>query len=311
MTMINELVSTEDLNFNVDFKSPEIIIKNEEKLTRIAEAYAHRYDGFIVTEETKKDVVAVRKELRGVVKSLDGRRKEIKKVYNEPLKTFEIKIKNINSIIQAVIDPLDEKIKQLDKLEEDERRIEVQEIINETALSYGIPDEIIEIQSSWLTKSKSKLQRTKEIAFAVEQIFKEKDQIKKDSETIKQFAATLNIDPDGWIEQIEYGSLVPDVMNKMTESVKRKQEAEELEKENQRKREESEKAIEALKVKTVNDTKVNVETGEIIPERPLIEQVTFTLQGTRDEINNIAHYISMSSIEVVGSSERVPVRSVQ
>ena len=97
----------------------------------------------------------------------------------------------------------------------------------------------------------------------------------------------------------------------MTESVKRKQEAEELEKENQRKREESEKAIEALKVKTVNDTKVNVETGEIIPERPLIEQVTFTLQGTRDEINNIAHYISMSSIEVVGSSERVPVRSVQ
>jgi len=67
MTMINELVSTEDLNFNVDFKSPEIIIKNEEKLTRIAEAYAHRYDGFIVTEETKKDVVAVRKELRGVV----------------------------------------------------------------------------------------------------------------------------------------------------------------------------------------------------------------------------------------------------
>jgi len=309
--MINELVSTEDLNFNVDFKSPEIIIKNEEKLTRIAEAYAHRYDGFIVTEETKKDVVAVRKELRGVVKSLDGRRKEIKKVYNEPLKTFEIKIKNINSIIQAVIDPLDEKIKQLDKLEEDERRIEVQEIINETALSYGIPDEIIEIQSSWLTKSKSKLQRTKEIAFAVEQIFKEKDQIKKDSETIKQFAATLNIDPDGWIEQIEYGSLVPDVMNKMTESVKRKQEAEELEKENQRKREESEKAIEALKVKTVNDTKVNVETGEIIPERPLIEQVTFTLQGTRDEINNIAHYISMSSIEVVGSSERVPVRSVQ
>lgn len=309
--MVNELVSTEDLQFSVDFETSKITIANEDKLLKIANLYASRYADIVVSLETEKDVKKIRAEMKKVVKATDDKRKEIKREYNKPLVEFEQKVKAINAVINNVIDPIDKGLKELEESEREKRRDEVQEEVNEIALSYGIPAEIVEIQSSWLNKSKSKLQRTKEIAFAVEQIFKEKDQINKDSETIKQFAATLNIDPDGWIEQIEYGSLVPDVMNKMTESVKRKQEAEELEKENQRKREESEKAIEALKVKTVNNTNVNVETGEIMPERPLLEQVTFTLQGTRDEINNIAHYISMSSIEVVDSSERVPVRSDQ
>lgn len=309
--MANELVSMEDLQFSVDFETSKITIANEDKLLKIANLYASRYADIVVSLETEKDVKKIRAEMKKVVKATDDKRKEIKREYNKPLVEFEQKVKAINAVINNVIDPIDKGLKELEESEREKRRDEVQEEVNEIALSYGIPAEIVEIQSSWLNKSKSKLQRTKEIAFAVEQIFKEKDQINKDSETIKQFAATLNIDPDGWIEQIEYGSLVPDVMNKMTESVKRKQEAEELEKENQRKREESEKAIEALKVKTVNETKVNVETGEIMPERPLLEQVTFTLQGTRDEINNIAHYISMSSIEVVDSSERVPVRSDQ
>ncbi|MDK1718691.1 DUF1351 domain-containing protein [Dellaglioa algida] len=309
--MVNELVSAEDLQFSVDFETSKITIANEDKLLKIANLYASRYADIVVSPETEKDVKKIRAEMKKVVKATDDKRKEIKREYNKPLAEFEQKVKAINTVINNVIDPIDKGLKELEESEREKRRDEVQEEVNEIALSCGISAEIVEIQSSWLNKSKSKLQRTKEIAFAVEQIFKEKDQINKDSETIKQFAATLNIDPDGWIEQIEYGSLVPDVMNKMTESVKRKQEAEELEKENQRKREESEKAIEALKVKTVNDTKVNVETGEIIPERPSIEQVTFTLQGTRDEINNIAKYISMSSIEVVDSSERVPVRSDQ
>ncbi|MHC9537737.1 DUF1351 domain-containing protein [Dellaglioa sp. BT-FLS60] len=306
--MANELVSTEDLQFNVNFETSKITIDNEEKLIKIANLYASRYADIVVSPETEKDVKKIRVEMKKVVKAMDDKRKEIKREYNKPLAEFEQKIKDINAVINNVIDPIDKGLKELEEVEREKRRDEVQEIINETALSYGIPAEIVEIQSSWLNKSKSKLQRTKEIAFTVEQIFKEKDQIKKDSETIKQFAATLNLEPAGWIEQIEYGSLVPDVMNKMTESVKRKQAAEELEKENQRKREESEKAIEALKVKTVNDTKVNIETGEIIPERPMLEQVTFTLQGTRDEINNIAHYISTQTIEVVNSSERVSVR---
>lgn len=306
--MVNELVSTEDLQFSVDFETSKITIANEDKLLKIANLYASRYADIVVSPETEKDAKKIRAEMKKVIKATDDKRKEIKREYNKPLAEFEQKVKAINAVINNVIDPIDKGLKELGESERENRRDEVQEEVNETALSYGIPAEIVEIQSSWLNKSKSKLQRTKEIAFAVEQIFKEKDQINKDSETIKQFAATLNIDPDGWIEQIEYGSLVPDVMNKMTESVKRKQEAEELEKENQRKREESKKAIEALNVKTVNETKVNVETGEIIPERPVLEQVTFTLQGTRDEINNVAHYISMSPIEVVDSSERVPVR---
>ena len=306
--MVNELVSTEDVQFSVDFETSKITIANEDKLLKIANLYASRYADIVVSPETEKDAKKIRAEMKKVIKATDDKRKEIKREYNKPLAEFEQKVKAINAVINNVIDPIDKGLKELGESERENRRDEVQEEVNETALSYGIPAEIVEIQSSWLNKSKSKLQRTKEIAFAVEQIFKEKDQINKDSETIKQFAATLNIDPDGWIEQIEYGSLVPDVMNKMTESVKRKQEAEELEKENQRKREESEKAIEALNVKTVNETKVNVETGEIIPERPVLEQVTFTLQGTRDEINNVAHYISMSPIEVVDSSERVPVR---
>lgn len=307
--MANELVSMEDLQFNVNFETSKITIDNEQKLMKIAELYASRYADIVVSLDTEKDVKKIRAEMKKVIKAMDDKRKEIKREYNQPLAEFEQKIKAINAVINNVIDPIDKGLKELDQLEREKRRDEVQAIIDETASSYGIPSKLITIQDSWLNKSKSTLQKTKEIAFEVENVFNEKEKMSNDIESIKRYAKAVNVEPGGWIKQIENGSLVADVMSQIDSSIKRQQVELELEQENERKRQTAKKAIEELHTKTVNDVKVNVQTGEIIPEKPIIEQVTFTIEGTSDELNMVARYVMTNNIKMVDSSERTIVGS--
>lgn len=309
MTMANELVSTEDLQFNVNFETSKITIDNEEKLMKIANLYAARYADIVVSLDTEKDVKKIRAEMKKVVKAMDDKRKKIKREYNQPLAEFEQKIKAINTVINNVIDPIDKGLKELDQLEREKRRDEVQAIIDETTLSYGIPAELITIQDSWLNKSKSTLQKTKEIAFEVETVFNEKEKMNNDIESIKRYAKAVNVEPGGWIKQIENGVLVADVMSQIDSSIKRQQAELELEQENERKREAAKNAIEELNTKTVNDVKVNTQTGEIIPEKPIIERVAFTIEGTPDELDMIARYIMTNHIKIVDSSSRKTVGS--
>jgi len=305
--MANELVSMEDLQFNVNFETSKITIDNEQKLMKIAELYASRYADIVVSLDTEKDVKKIRAEMKKVIKAMDDKRKEIKREYNQPLAEFEQKIKAINAVINNVIDPIDKGLKELDQLEREKRRDEVIAIIEETAKAYDVNPESVEIKAAWLNKSISVLQKTKEISFDVKLISDAKQRLEQDISSIESYSKAVNIESFGWIEQVKQGANVADVMNRINLAVKAKKD-QQIKKQAQ---EEAKSAIEALRVKTVNNTNVNVETGEIMPERPLLEQVTFTLQGTRDEINNIAQYISRSPIEVVDSSERVPVRSDQ
>ena len=305
--MANELVSMEDLQFNVNFETSKITIDNEQKLMKIAELYASRYADIVVSLDTEKDVKKIRAEMKKVIKAMDDKRKEIKREYNQPLAEFEQKIKAINAVINNVIDPIDKGLKELDQLEREKRRDEVIAIIEETAKAYDVNPESVEIKAAWLNKSISVLQKTREISFDVKLISDAKQRLEQDISSIESYSKAVNIESFGWIEQVKQGANVADVMNRINLAVKAKKD-QQIKKQAQ---EEAKSAIEALRVKTVNNTNVNVETGEIMPERPLLEQVTFTLQGTRDEINNIAQYISRSPIEVVDSSERVPVRSDQ
>lgn len=302
--MANELVSMEDLQFNVNFETSKITIDNEQKLMKIAELYASRYADIVVSLDTEKDVKKIRAEMKKVIKAMDDKRKEIKREYNQPLAEFEQKIKAINAVINNVIDPIDKGLKELDQLEREKRRDEVIAIIEETAKAYDVNPESVEIKAAWLNKSISVLQKTREISFDVKLISDAKQRLEQDISSIESYSKAVNIESFGWIEQVKQGANVADVMNRINLAVKAKKD-QQIKKQAQ---EEAKSAIEALRVKTVNNTNVNVETGEIMPERPLLEQVTFTLQGTRDEINNIAQYISRSPIEVVDSSERVPVR---
>lgn len=289
--MVSELVSTEDLQFSVDFETSKITIANEDKLLKIANLYASRYADIVVSPETEKDVKKIRAEMKKVVKATDDKRKEIKREYNKPLVEFEQKVKAINAVINNVIDPIDKGLKELEKVEREKRRDEVIAIVEETAKAYDVNPESVEIKAAWLNKSISVLQKTKEISFDVKLISDAKQRLEQDISSIESYSKAVNIESFGWIEQVKQGANVADVMNRINLAVKAKKE-QQIKKQAQ---EEAKSAIEALQVETVNNTNVNVETGEIMPDS--INTYLITIESTQKDLAAVTRILYESGLD--------------
>ncbi|MDK1720197.1 DUF1351 domain-containing protein [Dellaglioa algida] len=289
--MVSELVSTEDLQFSVDFETSKITIANEDKLLKIANLYASRYADIVVSPETEKDVKKIRAEMKKVVKATDDKRKEIKREYNKPLVEFEQKVKAINAVINNVIDPIDKGLKELEKVEREKRRDEVIAIVEETAKAYDVNPESVEIKAAWLNKSISVLQKTKEISFDVKLISDAKQRLEQDISSIESYSKAVNIESFGWIEQVKQGANVADVMNRINLAVKAKKE-QQIKKQAQ---EEAKSAIEALQVETVNNTNVNVETGEIMPDS--INTYLITIESTQKDFAAVTRILYESGLD--------------
>lgn len=90
------------------------------------------YENVVVTEDNvklaKKDIAALRK----VAKSIDDRRKEIKKNFTAPLTEFEKSLKEVNGLIDNVVNPMDEQVRAIENGHKEERRNECARIFAET-----------------------------------------------------------------------------------------------------------------------------------------------------------------------------------
>ncbi len=290
--MSNELILKD---FAIDFKAPEITVANEDELANAIKQYAKKYDGLVVTEETLADSKKARADLNKLSKALNDRRKEIKRNYNAPLKEFETKIKQWDSNLHNAMDGIDVGIHEMEEQQKADRIKKVQETIAEMAPNYGVDVSEIEIKTGWLTKSISKKKLLDEIAgemkFAkdhhekVAMIQKYCDDKKISFEPYKRLAETF--------EPLE-------VMKQIDDDI-----------EAQTKREEAQKAARQAKLERQKENTVEVngksfdkETGETVREE---QKITFTLQGTEEQITGLARYIKAMGIQVLNHSERQTV----
>jgi len=290
--MSNELILKD---FAIDFKAPEITVANEDELANAIKQYAKKYDGLVVTEETLADSKKARADLNKLSKALNDRRKEIKRNYNAPLKEFETKIKQWDSNLHNAMDGIDVGIHEMEEQQKADRIKKVQETIAEMAPNYGVDVSEIEIKTGWLTKSISKKKLLDEIAgemkFAkdhhekVAMIQKYCDDKKMSFEPYKRLAETF--------EPLE-------VMKQIDDDI-----------EAQTKREEAQKAARQAKLERQKENTVEVngksfdkETGETVREE---QKITFTLQGTEEQITGLARYIKAMGIQVLNHSERQTV----
>lgn len=276
---MNELTQT---TVDVEMQTPEIKITNKEKLDALVDAVVKKYSGIVVTEDTLKECKKTLAELRKLSKELNAKRLEKQREYETPVKEFKAQIDAYINQINDVISDIKQGTDEFEEKRKAEKKAEIRNAISEMAENYGVDPETIEIDKKWLNKSMTMKKVTEEIAKQM----KDKKRLDDDWLVVKKYAEDKGLLADhyqtyiGVFSTFEIEKMIDDDADKKAE---------------QEKRVAKEKQLSAV---------VDKETGEI--KQP-IQQVTFTIKGTEEQLNDVASYLKNSGVEIVSASNRETV----
>lgn len=276
---MNELAET---TISVEMETPEIKITNKEKLDALVDAVVKKYSGIVVTEDTLKECKKTLTELRKLNKELNAKRLEKQREYETPVKEFKAQIDAYINQINDVISDIKQGTDEFEEKRKAEKQEAIQNLIAEMAGNYGVDPETIEIDKKWLNKSTTMKKITEEIANKM----KEKQRLDDDWKIIKKYAQDKGMLADHY--QTYIGVFSAFDIEKMIDEDADKKAAQEREMA-------KEKQLAAA---------VDEETGEI---KQAIQQVTFTIKGTEEQLNQVAAYLKNSGVEIVSASNRETV----
>lgn len=277
--MKNELTET---TISVEMQTPEIKILNKEKLDSLVNTVVKKYSGIIVTEDTLLECKKTLTELRKLSKGLNSKRLEKQREYEIPVKQFKSQIDAYIDQINDVIADIKQGTDEFEEKRKSEKRAKIQNLIAEMAGNYDVDPETIEIDKKWLNKSMTIKKVTEEIANEM----KTRQRLDDDWKVVKKYAEDKGLLADyyktyiGAFSSFEIEKMIDEDVNKKAE---------------QEKRVAKEKQISAV---------LNKETGEI---KQAIQQVTFTIKGTEEQLNEVASYLKNSGVEIVSASNRETV----
>lgn len=277
--MTNELTET---TINVEMETPKIKITNKEKLDALVEAVVNKYSGIIVTEDTLPECKKTLAELRKLNKELNAKRLEKQREYETPVKKFKSQIDAYINQINDVISDIKQGTDEFEEKRKVEKQTVIQNLINEMAVNYGVDPETIEIDKKWLNKSTTMKKVTEEVSNKM----KEQQRLDDDWKIVKKYAQDKGMLADNY--QTYIGVFSAFEIEKMIDEDADKKAAQERE---------------AAKKKQLA-VAVDEETGEI---KQAIQQVTFTIKGTEEQLNEVASYLKNSGVEIVSASNRETV----
>lgn len=277
--MTNELTET---TISVEMQTPEIKIINKEKLDSLVNTVVEKYSRIVVTEDTLTECKKTLTELRKLNKNLNAKRLEKQREYEIPVKQFKSQIDAYIDQINDVIADIKQGTDEFEEKRKSEKRAKIQNLIAEMAGNYDVDPECIEIDKKWLNKSMTMSKITEEIAKQM----KEEKRLEDDWKVIKKYAEDKGLLADyykpyvGVYSSFEIEKMIDEDADKKAEQEKR-----------------------VAKKKQIS-TAIDEETGEI---KQAIQQVTFTIKGTKEQLDEVASYLKNSGVEIVSASNRETV----
>lgn len=288
--MTNELVTLDQVD--IAYTPATLQIKNKDVLDQAIEAFISKYEGIVVTEETLKDAKDSKAKVNALKKALEDKRKEQKRIYNEPLNKFEKEIKANVEKLDQVYQSINEGVKFFEEQKREERKKEIEAKIAEISELNGVDPQTIEFRKSWLNATPSMAKKTEEIVEAVQK----QKRINKDVQAIQEYCLKLNLPATRYIEiarDFDYWE-AKKAVDADHEHLMQQKEAERAAKQAEVERQ-KEQLVE------IGDKQVDSETGEVVQE---FQIVSFKLKGTKQDLDNLAMLIQNSAIEVLEASER-------
>lgn len=283
-------------NLSVNFKPGTIDFPQAGELKQLVAGKLDQAKGLVATDESIKATKASRAEVNKLKKAIGDVRKEYKRAWNVPFELFESTLRGLEKDCDDASQELKLTIDGFEETQREERKQKVQALIEEMAPNYGIKPEDLPIADKWLLKSTSQKTITQEIGEQMKvlvNLYKERDEIVK--KCMKNDLA-----PAPYIEMHENGMSYIDVSNKIeSDLIDRESMADRF------------KQAEQAKVAEQKATMVDVGDGRLVNENGEVKHelqlVTFTLKGTKEQLDNVARFCITNGVKVLKASERETV----
>lgn len=165
----------------------QIVIKNKAEIIAELKSNLEKYNK-VLTEETVKEGKEDKAKLNKVIKAIEDKRKEIKKLVMLPYDKVEEDFKEITGLITDVVTNLD---KQVKTFEEEEKRVKQEQInklleLNTTGVKFN--------NEKWLNATYKLKEIETEIKDFVSKFNQDMELLKDEDVTIKDYySRTLNI----------------------------------------------------------------------------------------------------------------------
>ena len=261
----------------------DLSIENEKKFDDYLTEIKNRYSSLVVSKETEKDTKKVIAELRKLKREINSKRIEVQKEYEKPAKVFKEKIDNKLSALEGVISNLDSGVKQLEEARKAEKQNKINEIIESMSKEYDF-DGKINFDNRWLNKSYKMLDIEKDIKSQIKTFKRDES----DWALVKKYALNRGAFPE-YYRMFVGAYSVADIQKMIDDDLAHK--------------EKEQKKLEREQKKNKQQEVVD-ENGEIVKK---LEKVSFTVCGTKDEIDELSRYIAKSNLQVLGKPERTTV----
>lgn len=283
-------------NLSVNFKPGTIDFPQAEELKKLVAEKLDQTKGLVATDESIKATKASRAEVNKLKKAIGDVRKKYKTAWNVPFELFETTLRALEGDCDSASQELKLTIDGFEETQREERKQKVQALIEEMAPNYGVKAEDLPITDKWLLKSTSQKTIAQEIGEQMKtlaNLYKERDEIVK--KCMKNDLA-----PAPYIEMHENGMSYIDVTNKIESDLIAKEETADLFKQAKQ----AEVAEQKAAMTDIGDGRLVDKNGEIKQE---LQLVTFTLKGTKEQLDSVARFCITNGVKVVKASERETV----
>lgn len=244
---------------------------NKEELEAAVRAKIASYENVVYTEENIKAAKNDRAELNKLIKAIEDRRKQVKKIINEPYAIFESELKEILALINEPVGLIDQQVKAFEEKQKEEKKAAIKATYDENIgdLADVLPfEKIFDIRY---------LNQTFKLATAQEEVKGKIDTVKTDLETIDSLDSKYKLNAkDVYIKTLDLSralaenkrladleeKLEADKRRKAEEEAERKRQEEirkQKEAEEQAKREAEEAERKAAEAKKAQESAAEVE----------------------------------------------------
>lgn len=283
-------------NLSVNFKPGTIDFPQAGELKQLVAGKLDQTKGLVATDESIKATKASRAEVNKLKKAIGDVRKKYKTAWNVPFELFESTLRGLEKDCDEASQELKLTIDGFEETQKKERKAKVQALIEEMAPNYGIKPEDLPIADKWLLKSTSQKTITQEIGEQMKVLVN----LYKEREEIKKKCMKSGLAPAPYIEMHENGTSYIDVSNKIESDLIDKEETADLFKQAKQ----AEVAEQKAAMVDIGDGRLVDENGEVKHE---LQQVTFTLKGTKEQLDNVARFCITNGVKVVKASKRETV----
>lgn len=290
MTESKELIALDEkeVSFPVNFAPAQIDFTGYNKMKDRIDQLHESLEGYVVTKDNLKESKSTRAKLNKLKKAIKGRKVEIKKKAEAPIKAFNDKVESLVDEIDDSSSKISDGINVFEKEEKEVRHEKNLEHIAAMCDMAGVDRAKIKYQSSWDNKSYSKTKFETEVDQQIALIQQEQAQLADNIKIIGEKAESLGLPADHWIKALDNNplSFVLNAMSEYKEDLDAVSEAQKKTKLN-----------ELNNLKKQGDKYVDPETGEI---KDKVISLKLEVKGTPWQMKQLQSFLKDNGIEYQG-----------